>query len=109
MAIPAAERWPLSSGNRDLDLGVTARRRGSNGGSDAIGMLANEQPPGATLQNDEGDATYSQVLLVADAPVGREQQLEPCLLGGVQERAVAEGLPAFRLRRVDGVPRQRAG
>jgi hypothetical protein len=30
---------PLSRLDRDLDLCVTARRRGSNGGSDALGML----------------------------------------------------------------------
>jgi hypothetical protein len=30
-------------------------------------------------QNNEGDAAHLQVLLVSDAPVGREQQLEPRL------------------------------
>ena len=68
----------------NLDFGVAARRRGWNSRSDAIGMLPNERPPGATRQNDESDRGVLQVLLVADAPVGREQQLEACLLGGVQ-------------------------
>lgn len=71
-------------------------------------MLANERPPGATRQNDEGDAACSHVLLVADAPVGREQQLEARVLGSVQQRAVAERVPAFGLCRVNRVPRQRA-
>ena len=51
----------------------------------------------------------SQVLLVADAPVGRKQQVEARLLGCLQQLAVAERVPAFGLRRVDRVPGQRAG
>jgi len=47
-----------------------------------LGMLPNERPPG-TLQNDEGDAAYSQGLLVADAPVGRERHPNPC---GITQR-----------------------
>jgi hypothetical protein len=39
-------------------------------------MLPNERPPGGTCQADEGDAASLQVLLVPDASVGREQQLE---------------------------------
>jgi hypothetical protein len=92
----------------NLDLGVTARGRGSNGGSNAVGMLPDAGPPGATRQNDEGDAAHSQVLLVADSTVGRDQQLEPRLLGGGQERAIAECVPALCLRRVDRVAGQRA-
>ena len=46
---------------------------------------------------------------MADAPVGRELQLEHCRLGGGHEPVVAECVPPIRLRRVDGVPRQRAG
>jgi hypothetical protein len=41
-------------------------------------MLPNERPPRGTCQDYEGDAAYLQVLLMADAPVGREQQVEPC-------------------------------
>jgi len=52
-------------------------------------------------QNDERDAPGSQVLLVANAAVGGEQQLEPSVLGGVQQRPVVERVPAFGLRRVD--------
>ena len=52
-----------------------------------LGVLPNERPPGGTCQDDEGDAASLQVLLVPDAPVGREQQLKLCRLG-VQERAV---------------------
>jgi hypothetical protein len=53
-------------------------------------MLANTGPLGATRQNDEGDAAHLQVLLVSDAPVGREQQPESRLFGRVQQRAVTE-------------------
>jgi hypothetical protein len=42
-----------------------------------------------------------QILLVADAPVGREQQFEAGVLGGVQQCPVVERVPAFGLRRVD--------
>jgi hypothetical protein len=38
-------------------------------------MLSNERPLGATRQNDETDAPGLQVLLVANAAVGGEQQL----------------------------------
>ena len=72
----------------NLDLDVTASRRGSNGGGDPIGMPPNERPLGATRQHDEGDTAGSQVLLVANATVGRQQQLEAGFLGGVQQRAV---------------------
>jgi len=51
-------------------------------------MLPDTGPLGAARQNDKGDAPLSQVLLVADATVGREQQLEPRLLGGAQERTM---------------------
>ena len=64
-------------------------------------MMSNERPLGATRQNDERDAPGSQVLLVANAAVGGEQQLEPSVLGGVQQRPVVERVPAFGLRRVD--------
>lgn len=40
-------------------------------------MLANTGPLGAARQNDKSDAAYLQVLLIADAPIGRDQQLEP--------------------------------
>ena len=40
----------------NLDLDVTASRRGSNGGGDPIGMPPNQRPLGATRQHDEGDA-----------------------------------------------------
>ena len=36
---------------------------------------------GGCSQHDEGDAAHAQVLLVADAAVRREQQLEPRILG----------------------------
>ena len=91
----------------NLDFGVAARRCGSNDGSDAVGMLPDAGPLGAARQSDEGDAPRSQVLLVADAAVGREQQLEPCRFRGVQERAIAQCVPAPGLRRVDCVPGQR--
>src|SRR5712692_2640594 len=71
---------------RNLDLGVTARRRRSNGGGNAVRMLPNAGPPGAAGQNDQSDAPYSQVLLVADASIGRDQQLEPRIFRGVQQR-----------------------
>ncbi len=93
----------------NLDFHVTARRRGSNDGSDAVGMLPNTGPLRAARQNDKGDAPHLQVLLVADAAVGREQQFEPRLFRGVQERAIAECVPAPGLRRVDCVPGQRTG
>ena len=62
-----------------LDLGVAARCPGSHSGSDALSMLPSERPP---------------VL------VGGEQQLEPCRLGGVQERAVAECVTGVLLVRM---------
>jgi len=37
-----------------------------------------------------GVPQHSQILLVTDATVGREQQLEPRLLGGVQERGYGQ-------------------
>jgi hypothetical protein len=49
------------------------------------------------------DARDSQVLLVANTAVGGEQQLEARVLGGVQQRPVVERVPAFGLRRVDGM------
>jgi hypothetical protein len=39
-------------------------------------MLPNQRPLGAAAQNHEGDAACSQVLLVANATMGREQLLE---------------------------------
>ena len=72
-------------------------------------MVPNTGPLGAARQNDKCDPPHLQVLLVADAAVGREQQFEPRLFRGVQERAIAECVPAPGLRRVDCVPGQRTG
>jgi hypothetical protein len=66
-------------------------------------------PSCATGQNDQSDAASLQVLLISDAPVGREQQPEAGFLGGVQQRTVAERVPAFGLRRVDRVRGQSTG
>ena len=100
-SVPAGFRL---EGNLDLD--VTAIRRRSNGSGNTIGMLPNERPLDATRQHHESDAACRQVLLVADATVCREQQIEPRFLGRVQEIAIAERVPSPGLRRVDGVPGQ---
>jgi len=55
----------------NLDLQVTARCCGSNGDGDPVGMFANAGPLGAARQNDKGDATRLNFLLISDAPVGR--------------------------------------
>ena len=47
--------------------------------------------------------------MVPDAPVGREQHFEAGFLGGVQQCAVAQRVPALGLRRVDRVCGQRLG
>ena len=52
------------------------------GGSDPIGMLPNQRPLGAARQNHEGDPSRFQVLLVSNAPIGREQQVEGGFLSG---------------------------
>jgi len=83
VALPAT---PLPRLEGNLDLCVATRRRESHSSGDSLGMLPDERPPAGTCQDNDGDAACLQVLLVADAPVGREQQLEPCRLGGVQER-----------------------
>ena len=93
---------------RDLDLGVTARNRGRSCRRDSLAVLSNARPLGAARENDEGDTARAQVLLVPDAPVGREQNIEAGLFCGLQERPVAESIPALGLSGVDGVPGQRA-
>ena len=78
---------------RNLDLHVTARRRGCNGSGDVIDMLLNERPLGAARQEDQGDATDAEVLLIADAPVGVSDGSSP----PVQRRsqlAAAQPVPA---------------
>ncbi|HKY22515.1 MAG TPA: hypothetical protein VJM31_14985 [Vicinamibacterales bacterium] len=66
---------------RNLDLGVTTRCRGSNGYSDLVGILSDAGPPSGASQNHKGDAAPAQVLLVANAAVRRKQQLEPRFFG----------------------------
>jgi hypothetical protein len=72
-------------------------------------VLPNERPPRTARQNKKSDTARLEVLLVADPPVGCEQQLEARLFGGVEQRAVVERVPASGLRRVDGVPGKRTG
>ena len=102
-SLPVRRHESRSSGvtglrfERNLDLAVAARLRGGNGSGDAVDMLANTGPLGAASQHDQRHAAHSQVLLVADPPIGRQQQVEACLLGSVQECAVAERIPAFAL------------
>ena len=61
---------------------------------------------------EEGKRAYCDTipLHAADnSSVRCDQELEASLLGGVQQRAVAERVPPIGLRGVDGVPGQRAG
>ena len=74
---------------RNLDLGIAASRRRSHHRSDAIRMLPDAGSPCTAGENDECDATYLPVLLVADPSIGGEQQLEASFLSSVQQRAVA--------------------
>ena len=75
------------------DLYVTARRRGCNGSGDAIDMLLNKRPLGAARQDDQGDATDAEVLLMTDAPAAGEQQVEARPLSGVQQLAACSTCP----------------
>ena len=96
----------LVEGN--LNLRVTASGGGRDRGGDAFDVSSNVRPPGTASEDDDGDTPCGQVLLVADAAVSREEQIECCLLGSVQERSIAERIPALGLCGVDGVPRKRA-
>ena len=53
----------------NLDFGVTARCRGSDDCSDAVGVVSNAGPPRATGEDHERDSPGGQVLLVADASI----------------------------------------
>ena len=59
-------------GSKGISTSAYCQASRSNYGSDAVGMLPDAGPLGAACQDDEGDAAYLQVLLVADAPVSRE-------------------------------------
>ena len=58
----------------------------------------------APYQNDEGEGAHGQVLLVANATVNGDQDLEVGVLRDLQESAVAERVPALGLCGVDRVP-----
>lgn len=66
---PHADRKPESNQSR---------------GSDSIGVMPNLRPLRGARQDKEGDAPRLEVLLVPDAPIGCEQQVEAGLLGCVQ-------------------------
>jgi hypothetical protein len=68
----------------NLDLGVAARGRGGNCGGDSVDVLPNTRPLGAAGENHEPNAARAQVLLVANAPVGREQHVKAGILCGLQ-------------------------
>jgi hypothetical protein len=89
--------------NGVLNSGVATRNRGGHCCRDLFGVLSNERPLGAA-GNDEGNATCAQVLLVTDAPVGREKNIEAGLFCGLQKGAITERIPALGLCGVDGVP-----
>jgi hypothetical protein len=89
----------------DVNFCVAAGRRGRNGGGNAIDLLPNLRPFGAARQDHESDASFFQVLLMTNASIGCEQQLEARLLGNIQEGTVTERVPALGLCSVDGVPR----
>jgi hypothetical protein len=65
-------------GSRDPDLGVAARGRGGDCSGDAVCVLPNARPLRAPYQNGEGDGAHGQVLLVANAAVSGDQDLEAC-------------------------------
>jgi hypothetical protein len=44
-------------------------------------MLANKRPLGGPRNHQQRDASSVQILLIADAPVGRQEQVEARLLG----------------------------
>ena len=53
-----------------LTVAMDTTNRSGDCGCDLIDVLSNTRPLGAAGESDEGNAARTQVLLVADAPIG---------------------------------------
>src|SRR5262249_26504266 len=51
--------------------------------------------PRGRLEDDEREATPSQILLIAQVLIGRDQNFKPCTLGGVEQGAIRQGRPSL--------------
>jgi hypothetical protein len=82
-------------------------RRG-HGGSDFRKSTPDQFPPGF-VEDDDGDLTAGQILLVTDVSIGRDKDIESGCFGSVQEFTVPESVPATRTGFFDNVVRQSVG
>jgi hypothetical protein len=69
-------RQPSTWWIRNLDFGEGAGLHGAHGGGD-LGESLFDQRPSALAEPHDRECTARQVLLVADVPIGREEDVEP--------------------------------
>jgi len=94
--------------SRNLNLDKTALLRRGYGGSDFPKSTPDKFPPGF-VEDDDGDLTAGQILLVTDVSIGRDKDIESGCFGSVQKFTVPESVPATRTGFFDNVVRQSVG
>jgi hypothetical protein len=86
---------------RDLHLDIATQSSGIYGGSDFSQHPAHRSPSPYSL-NHERDFTALKILLILDAFIRDQHDMETCFLGGVEQIAVLQRgpatLPRFRDR-----------
>jgi hypothetical protein len=68
-----------------------------------------DQPPPVTAKNHDRQLPPFEVLLIGNAVVGAQQDIETGSLGNPQQLAVRKRIPAFSKRSPDGVFTQKPG
>jgi hypothetical protein len=95
-------------GSTGISISKWLRSSGGHGSSDAVGVMPNTSPLGAPHQDDEGDRRVRRLFWWRMRRSVVTSTSNSVSSARVQERTIAEGVPALGLRRVDGVFRQRA-
>lgn len=96
LAIRKSRRLKLPGSNypggqsRNHGLDVTPGRRDVDSRGNALDN-ATDSRPARGQENDDGNPPVLEILLVAQIGIGRNEYLEPLLLGHAQKFAILEG------------------
>jgi len=93
----------------DSNFSIAAGGRGIHGGSNPVKIQADTCPFRRTRQHHKSNPSSCKILLVSYPLVCGEQDINRRLLGGIQQCAVRQPVPALRIGGDDGMAGQCPG